>query len=148
EALDKFLSEFNLLLKALKQGDPFDSSIAVGPMARQDLVESLDRQIKESIRMGARLEFGGEVNGCNFKPALLTNIKKGMPAFDEETFGPLAAIIIAKDENEAIQISNESRFGLGGSVWTGDIEKGIAIARQIETGAVFINALVKSDPHL
>jgi succinate-semialdehyde dehydrogenase / glutarate-semialdehyde dehydrogenase len=148
QALDKFLAEFNLLLKALKQGDPFDSGTAVGPMARRDLVESLERQIRKSTRMGATLEFGGEVNGCNFKPALLTNLRKGMPAFDEETFGPLAAIIIAENENEAIQISNDSRFGLGGSVWTADIEKGIAIARQIETGAVFINALVKSDPHL
>jgi succinate-semialdehyde dehydrogenase/glutarate-semialdehyde dehydrogenase len=148
EALPVFLEEFCLLLKSLKQGDPFDSNTAVGPMARPDLVDTLGKQLRESVGLGARLEFGGEINGCNFKPALLRDVKKGMPAFDEETFGPLATIIVANDEGEAIQLSNDSKFGLGGSIWTSDVEKGVAMARQIETGAVFINALVKSDPHL
>jgi succinate-semialdehyde dehydrogenase/glutarate-semialdehyde dehydrogenase len=98
--------------------------------------------------MGAKLIWGGEVNGCNFKPALLLNVKEGMPAFEEETFGPLAVIISAKDESEAIQFANDSRYGLAGSVWTRDLDKGIAIAKQMNTGAVFINALVKSDPRL
>ena len=98
--------------------------------------------------MGARLEWGGEVNGCNFKPALFMNVKKGMPAFDEETFGPLAAVITAKDEKEAIRLANDSRYGLAGSIWTKDLDKGIAIAKQLETGAVYINTLVKSDPRL
>ena len=148
EALPVFLEEFCLLLKSLKQGDPFDSNTAVGPMARPDLADTLGKQLRESVGLGARLEFGGEINGCNFKPALLRDVKKGMPAFDEETFGPLATIIVANDEGEAIQLSNDSKFGLGGSIWTSDVEKGVAMARQIETGAVFINALVKSDPHL
>ena len=94
------------------------------------------------------LELGGEVNGCNVKPALLLDVKKGMPAFDEETFGPLAVVITAKDENEAVKLANDTRFGLGGSIWTEDLDKGTAIAKQLETGAVFINALVKSDPHM
>jgi succinate-semialdehyde dehydrogenase / glutarate-semialdehyde dehydrogenase len=148
DALDKFLAEFRTRLKILKQGDPFDGDIAVGPMARPNLAETLSRQLRESVGLGARLEFGGEINGCNFKPALLLDVKKGMPAFDEETFGPLATIIVAKDEGQAIRLSNDSKFGLGGSIWTSDIEKGVAMARQIESGAVFINALVKSDPHL
>jgi len=88
------------------------------------------------------------VNGCNVKPALLLDVKKGMPAFDEETFGPLAVVITAKDESEAVRLANDTRFGLGGSIWTEDLDKGTAIAKELETGAVFINALVKSDPHM
>jgi len=148
EAIPGFMQEFLVQLKELKQGDPFDKSMSTGPMARPDLVGSLEKQMNSSIKMGARLEYGGEVNGCNFKPALLTNVKEGMPAFDEETFGPLAALIVAADESEAIRLANDSRYGLAGSVWTKDLEKGIAIAKQMETGAVFINALVKSDPRL
>jgi succinate-semialdehyde dehydrogenase / glutarate-semialdehyde dehydrogenase len=148
EAEAAFSQEFLKQLKNLKQGDPFDKNISTGPMARPDLVQALEAQLKNSVKKGARLEYGGEVEGCNFKPALLSRVTEGMPAFDEETFGPLAALIIAKDESEAIQLANDSRYGLAGSVWTRDIEKGIAIARKMETGAVFVNALVKSDPRL
>jgi succinate-semialdehyde dehydrogenase/glutarate-semialdehyde dehydrogenase len=148
EALKEFLEAFMVQLKELKQGDPFDKSVATGPMARLDLVDKLDKQLKSSVKMGAKLEWGGEINGCNFKPALLMNVKKGMAAFDEETFGPLAAVIVAKDEKEAIQLANDSAYGLSGSIWTKDIEKGIALAKQMETGAVYLNTLVKSDPHL
>ena len=147
-AMDDFLQEFLDKLNGLSQGDPFDKAIAVGPMARTDLVSTLQRQILESRDKGARLVFGGQVHGCNFKPALMLDVRKGMPAFDEETFGPLATITEAGDEGDAIRLANDSKYGLGGSVWTRDIEKGISIARQMETGAVFINALVKSDPHL
>jgi succinate-semialdehyde dehydrogenase / glutarate-semialdehyde dehydrogenase len=148
EALPAFTQEFLAQLKTLRQGDPFDKNITTGPMARLDLVAALDKQLKNSVKLGAKLEWGAEVNGCNFNPALLLHVKKGMPAFDEETFGPLAAVIEAKDEQEAIQLANDSRYGLAGSVWTKDIDKGIAIAKKIDTGAVFINALVKSDPRL
>jgi len=148
DAMSEFMNEFLIQLKELKQGDPFDKNVSTGPMARMDLVNALEKQLNNSVKMGAKLEFGGEVNGCNFKPALLLNVKEGMPAFDEETFGPLAVVIVARDETEAIQLANDSRYGLGGSVWTKDIEKGIAIAKKMETGAVFINALVKSDPRL
>ena len=88
------------------------------------------------------------MEGCNFSPALLRNVTKGMLAFEEETFGPVAAVITAKNEAEAINFANDSALGLGGSIWTSDIEKGIALARKINTGSVFINALVKSDPRL
>jgi succinate-semialdehyde dehydrogenase/glutarate-semialdehyde dehydrogenase len=148
EALKEFLEAFMVQLKELKQGDPFDKSVTTGPMARLDLVDKLDKQLKSSVKMGAKLEWGGEINGCNFKPALLMNVKKGMPAFDEETFGPLAAVIVAEDEMEAVQLANDSAYGLSGSIWTKDIEKGIALAKQMETGAVYINTLVKSDPRL
>ncbi len=148
EALQKFMEEFMVQLKNLKQGDPFDKSVTTGPMARLDLVAKLDKQMKDSVKMGAKLEWGGEIEGCNFKPALLMNVKKGMAAFDEETFGPLATVIISKDETEAIQLANDSIYGLSGSIWTKDIEKGITLAKQMETGAVYLNTLVKSDPHL
>ena len=148
EAMPDFIQEFLKQLKTLKQGDPFDKNNTTGPMARPDLVASLERQMHNSIKMGAKLEYGGEINGCNFKPALLLNVHKGMPAFDEETFGPMAAVIIAKNETEAIALANDSRYGLAGSIWTKDLEKAIAIARQLDTGAVFINSLVKSDPRL
>jgi len=148
EAMSRFMDEFMNVLKELKQGDPFDKNISTGPMARPDLVDNLLKQLKNSVKSGAKLEYGGEVSGCNFKPALLLNVKKGMAAFEEETFGPMAAIIEAGDETEAIQLANDSSFGLSGSIWTKDIEKGITLARQMETGSVFINSLVKSDPHL
>jgi succinate-semialdehyde dehydrogenase / glutarate-semialdehyde dehydrogenase len=148
EAMSRFMDEFMVVLKELKQGDPFDRNISTGPMARPDLVDNLLKQLKNSVKSGAKLEYGGEVSGCNFKPALLLNVKKGMAAFEEETFGPMAAIIEAEDEIEAIQLANDSSFGLSGSIWTKDIEKGITLARQMETGSVFINSLVKSDPHL
>jgi succinate-semialdehyde dehydrogenase/glutarate-semialdehyde dehydrogenase len=147
-AMQAFLQEFMIQLKALKQGDPFDKNINTGPMARLDLADALNKQLKDSVKMGAKLEYGGEVSGCNFKPALLLNVKKGMPAYEEETFGPLAAVIEAKDETEAIHLANDSRYGLAGSIWTKDLEKGIALAKRMETGAVYINTLVKSDPRL
>jgi len=148
EAMPAFMQELTTQWKAMKQGDPFDENSTMGPMARLDLVNALEKQIRESEKSGARLELGGEVNGCNVKPALLLDVKKGMPAFDEETFGPLAVVITAKDESEAVRLANDTRFGLGGSIWTEDLDKGTAIAKQMETGAVFINALVKSDPHM
>ena len=147
-ALNDFMQEVNHLVKNFVQGDPFDTAIKTGPMARIDLVEALQKQLNESIASGAHLVFGGDADGCNFKPAILVDVKKGMPAFEEETFGPLATVIIAKDEEDAIQLANDSELGLGGSIWTADIDKGITLARKIKSGAVFINSLVKSDPRL
>lgn len=148
DAMNDFMEEVNEQVKNFVQGNPFDPSIKTGPMARIDLVETLEKQMNESIAAGAHLNFGGEANGCNFKPAILINVKRGMPAFEQETFGPLATVIIANDEEDAIQLANDSELGLAGSVWTADIEKGIALARKIKSGAVFINSLVKSDPRL
>ena len=148
DAAQDFLQQFLIRLKNLQQGDPFDKSIHMGPMARLDLANTLDQQLKNSVKMGAKLEYGGEMDGCNFKPALLLDVKKTMPAFDEETFGPMAAVILAKDEADAVRIANDSRYGLAASIWTRDIQKGIDLAKQLEAGGVFINALVKSDPRL
>jgi succinate-semialdehyde dehydrogenase / glutarate-semialdehyde dehydrogenase len=148
DAAHDFLEQLLIRLKDLKQGDPFHKNINMGPMARLDLAKALDQQLKNSVKMGARLEYGGEMDGCNFKPALLLDVKKGMPAFDEETFGPMAAVILAKDESDAIRLANDSRYGLAASIWTRDIQKGIDMAKQLEAGGVFINALVKSDPRI
>jgi succinate-semialdehyde dehydrogenase / glutarate-semialdehyde dehydrogenase len=148
EAMPAFMQLFIAGLKTLRQGDPFDTLTTTGPVARIDLAQALEKQMKESERLGAKLEYGGEVSGCNFQPSLLTNVKKGMPAFDQETFGPLAAIITAPDEAGAIALANDSRYGLAGSIWTKDTEKAVALAKQMDTGAVYINTLVKSDARL
>ena len=148
DAMDAFMQEVHLLMPTYKQGDPFNADTTTGPLARLDLAKNLKRQVEQSISMGASLSFSGAMEGCNFSPALLINVNKGMAAFDEETFGPVAAVISARDEDEAIAMANNSTLGLAGSIWTKDIEKGIALARRIDTGSVFINALVKSDPKL
>jgi succinate-semialdehyde dehydrogenase / glutarate-semialdehyde dehydrogenase len=148
DAAQDFLHKFLIRLKDFKQGDPFDENSNLGPMARLDLANALGQQLKNSVKMGAGLEYGGELDGCNFKPALLLDVKRGMPAFDEETFGPMAAVIIANDETDAVRLANDSRYGLAASIWTKDIQKGIDMAKQLDSGGVFINALVKSDPRL
>jgi succinate-semialdehyde dehydrogenase/glutarate-semialdehyde dehydrogenase len=148
QAMDDFLQQLSQQLTSYTQGNPFAAGITTGPLARLDLAENINRQLQQSVQAGAQLIAGGQMQGCNFTPALLLNVQKGMAAFDQETFGPLAAVIPAKNEAEAIAIANDSEYGLGGSVWTKDIERGIAVARKINTGAVFINSLVKSDPRL
>ena len=114
-------------------------------MARVDLAEELEKQLKQSVQQGAQLITGGERDGGNFKPALLSNVKPGIPAFDEETFGPLAAVTTAATDQEAIAFANASRYGLGASVWTTDRDRGERVAREIEAGSVFINSLMRSD---
>jgi succinate-semialdehyde dehydrogenase/glutarate-semialdehyde dehydrogenase len=148
DAMNDFMQHIYDGIKKIKRGNPFDADVTMGPMARLDLVENLYKQMQQSIQCGAQLIYGGEINGCNFPPSLLLNVKKGMAAFEQETFGPLAAVISAKDEAEAITLANDSVYGLGASIWTKDLDKGIAMARKIESGAVFINSLVKSDPRI
>jgi len=135
----------------LKTGDPMDPETQVGPMARPDLVDEIERQVKGSIDEGARLVTGGkrpELPGCYFEPTILADVKKGMRAFDEETFGPVAVIIPVEDEAEAIAVANDTEFGLGGSVWTSNLARGESVARKVTTGAMFVNGLTKSDPRL
>lgn len=145
-AKDTFTQAVQNEIAKLKQGNPFDESITTGPMARIDLAEKIEQQFKASLNKGAQLITGGERDNCNFTPALLVHVQEGMPAFDEEVFGPMASIIEAKDETEAIRFANDSRYGLGAAIWSKDTEKAQALAKEIEAGAVFINALVKSDP--
>lgn len=143
---DVFVQEILDLVNALKQGNPFSTEITTGPMARMDLAEKLEKQMNASIQKGAILKTGGDRIDCNFIPGILLNIKKDMPASCEEIFGPLAAVISANDEEDAIAIANDSEYGLGASIWTKDLDKGKRFAKKIQSGSVFINALVKSDP--
>ena len=145
---DEFTAHFLKNVNSLRQGDPFVETTTTGPLARVDLAEALEKQLKSSISQGARLLAGGRGEGANFRPSLLDQVKPGMQAFDEETFGPLAAIVTVSSEEEAIEMANRSRYGLGSSVWTRDVERGERVARQIECGSVFINALMKSDARL
>lgn len=132
-------------------GDPLDENTQVGPQARADLRDDLHQQVLKSIDAGAVCILGGKIpagNNAFYPCTILTNVKKGMPAFDEELFGPVAAIISAKDEKEAIQIANDTNFGLGAAVFTTDLQRGEKVACQLQAGSCFVNALVRSDPRL
>jgi succinate-semialdehyde dehydrogenase/glutarate-semialdehyde dehydrogenase len=133
-------------------GDPFSLETTIGPMARTDLRDELHQQVIQSIDKGAKCLLGGyipEMEGAFYPVTILTDIIKEMPAYDEELFGPVAAIIPAKDENEAIKIANDTKFGLGAAVFTSNIEKGKNIAANLlDAGCCFVNDFVKSDPRL
>lgn len=148
EIKEEFVSRFVQAVEKIKQGNPFEAGITMGPLARVDLAEKLEKQLHQSVKGGARLITGGHRESANFQPTLLDSVKPGTPAFDEETFGPLGAIITATDELEAISIANHSRYGLGASVWTKDAQRGEYVARQVEAGSVFVNAIMKSDQRL
>lgn len=136
----------------VKMGEPLDEETALGPQARHDLRDQLHQQVLKSLKKGAKLLLGGAIPksaGAYYPPTVLTNVKKGMPAYDEELFGPVAAIIAARDEAEAIAIANDSEFGLGAAVFTTDLVRGEDIAKhKIESGSCFVNELVRSDPRL
>jgi len=139
------------IMSSMKVGDPLQDDTQVGPLARADLLDELHEQVEQSIRKGAKLLCGGkkaEGLGAFYLPTVLTNVAKGMKAYDEETFGPVSAIIPVKDTEEAIWVANDSDFGLGGSVWSKNLAQAEDVARQIETGAMFVNGMTKSDPRL
>lgn len=148
EIVADFTAAVKRVIQDIKQGDPSLETTTMGPMARPDLAKDLARQLQESISQGAKLELGGTYEGCNFAPTLLTGVTNQMTAFKEETFGPLAVIIEAKDEAHAIALANDTIFGLGAALWTSDLDKAAKLATQIESGNVFINAMVRSDARL
>lgn len=136
------------LLSAHKPGDPQDPATTVGPLAREDLLENLHRQVRRSVEQGARLVLGGhrlDRPGYFYAPTLLTEVKPGMPAFDEELFGPVAAVTAAVTADDAIRLANATGYGLGASIWTADTARGLALARRIESGMVAVNAVLRSD---
>ncbi len=149
---DEFVKYFIEETKNKIMGDPKDEKTDVGPQARTELRDELHEQVLKSIKLGAQLVLGGKIsegNGAFYPPSILTNVKKGMPAYDEELFGPVAAIIKVKDEKEAIETANDTIFGLGAAVFTNDIAKGEYIAKhKLEAGCCFVNDFVKSDPRL
>jgi succinate-semialdehyde dehydrogenase/glutarate-semialdehyde dehydrogenase len=129
----------------IQQGDPMNDATTMGPMARLDLADSIERQYQATLAKGAKRLAGGQREGCNVQPMVLDNVEPGMAAFDEETFGPLAVLIDAKDETDAIRLANQSDFGLGSAIWTQDMDRANRLARQIQAGSVFVNGLMRSD---
>jgi succinate-semialdehyde dehydrogenase/glutarate-semialdehyde dehydrogenase len=149
---ESIAEEFTRLLVAevekLTVGDPEAPGTDVGPMAREDLLEGVHRQVEASVDAGARLLTGGHWiarPGTFYAPTVLAGVEPGQPAYDAEIFGPVATVIVADGDDDAVRIANDTRFGLGASVWTTDPERGIAVARRIRSGAVFVNAVVASD---
>ncbi|HEV8377516.1 MAG TPA: NAD-dependent succinate-semialdehyde dehydrogenase [Tepidisphaeraceae bacterium] len=148
---DEFERLFADRMASLKMGDPMDRNTDIGPLARADLRDNLDDQVKRTLAAGARLLCGGKkpaTRGLFYPPTVLANVRPGMSAFDEETFGPVAAVTRVKNMDEAIQLANRSRYGLGASIWTNDFPQAERLAAQIESGNVFVNGAVKSDPRL
>ncbi|RTY91290.1 NAD-dependent succinate-semialdehyde dehydrogenase [Flavobacterium sp. GSP27] len=142
---DEFSALFAQKIQLLQQGNPLQQGIDMGPLARLDLAKQLSRQLHKALEQGAKLIVGGERENCNFQPTLIDFVTVDSIAFQEETFGPLATIIRAKDENDAIAIANNHRYGLASALWTEDREKAYTLARRIEAGNVFVNSLVRSD---
>ncbi len=148
---DAFLEKLTTHMAALVMGDPLDDRTQVGALARADLLHELHAQVEVSVARGAKLVLGGrplDGPGSFYPPTILVDVAPGMPAYDEEMFGPVASILRATDAADALRIANDTPFGLGGSVWTRDIAAGEAFAARIEAGAVFVNGMVKSDPRL
>lgn len=151
EVADDFIERFRAKLEAAVVGDPCDAATTLGPMARRDLRDELHAQVTASVARGAKLVLGGEVparEGFWYPATLLTEAAPGMPIWDEETFGPAAAVRVVRDAAEAVTVANASPYALGASVWTGDRDEGERLASELRGGAVFVNAMVKSDPRL
>ncbi len=149
--VEKFQSMLKDEMRALKMGDPQDEQTMLGPMARADLRDELHTQVLNSVGAGAYCVMGGQIPdgpGYFYPPTLLADVRPGMPAFDDEMFGPVAALISVRNANEAVDVANNSRFGLGGSIWTASIEKAEWMAAEIQSGAIFINEMTKSDPRM
>jgi len=147
----EFERRFGAEVGALNVGDPLDEKTQIGPLAREDLRETLERQVRESVGMGARALTGGERGngrGWYYRPTVLAGVTEDMPAFKEETFGPVAAVVRVRDADEAVRVANDSAYGLGANLWTKDLALGERLARRIESGSVFVNGMVASDPRL
>ncbi len=148
---DEFVARFKSAVEQLRPGDPMAETTTLAPMAREDLRDELHQQVQRSVAAGAVAVSGCAVvegAGAYYQPSILDHVKPGMAAWSEELFGPVATILRARDEADAIKIANGSDFGLGGSVWTRDSERGERLARKVQSGAVFVNSMVKSDPRL
>lgn len=147
EFSDKLLAKF----KEIKMGDPRDENTDIGPQAKKKLRDELHEQVVKSVQKGARVLCGGEVPegaGAYYPPTLLSEVKKGMPAYEEEMFGPVGAIMSFKDDDEALSIANDTEFGLGSAIFTKNEERIKRFTKGIQAGSVFVNEFVKSDPRL
>ena len=145
---DIFIKKIKKSILDLKMGDPLLKETDIGPLAKVEFVDKLDEFVKSSIKKGAKCLIGGKKKDCFYYPTLLVDVDETMDVFNHETFGPIFCVIKINNTEEAIKISNNSIYGLGGSIWTSDLQKGKEIASKIESGAVFINDMTKSDPRL
>ena len=148
---EPFIALFKRKIEQLAVGDPMSEATQIGPLARADLRDQLHAQVRDSIARGAVPILGCEPlsrPGSYYAPSILDRVAPGMRAYEEELFGPVAIVIRARDEADALRIANDNRYGLGGTVWTRDAQKGEALARQMQSGSTFINGMVKSDPRL
>lgn len=146
---DEFTGRFTEKMQSLSVGDPHDGQTDLGPLAREDLIEDLDRQVQRSVSAGAKLLTGGkrlDRKGYFYAPTVLADVEADMPAFQEETFGPVAAMIRATDAEDAVELANHSTFGLGANIFTSDIGRAEQLAVRVDSGCLSINAFVKSDP--
>lgn len=149
--IDEFLAELKQAFEKIIVGDPSDTATQMGPLVSDKALVEIDKQVQASIAQGAQLITGGarlDRTGAFYQPTILANVKPGMPAYNEEVFGPVAAVITVADEAEAIRVANDSPFGLDAGLWTADLEKAKKLAAQINVGSVFINGIVKSDPRI
>jgi succinate-semialdehyde dehydrogenase / glutarate-semialdehyde dehydrogenase len=148
---DEFEQRFVAAVERLQVGDPLERATQVGPLAREDLVDALERQVRASLDQGGQVRIGGERldgPGNFYAPTVISGVRGEMPVWREETFGPVAAVVRAPNEDQAIRLANDTSFGLGASLWTRDLERGDRLARRIDAGSVFVNAMVASDPRL
>ena len=148
---DAFLAAFKAGFAAMVVGDPLDERTTMGPLANKKLRDELDAQVKDSVAKGARLVTGGkarEGKGAFYEPTILADVKKGMAVYDQETFGPVAAVIVVDSADEAVRVANDTELGLGSVIFSQDRTRAQSLAARIEAGCVFINAMVKSDPRL
>jgi succinate-semialdehyde dehydrogenase/glutarate-semialdehyde dehydrogenase len=151
EEMEEFLDHLRQAMTALRVGNPLDEETEVGPLARGDLRDELHQQVLASVARGAEPVLGGDFPpgpGFFYPPSILTRVSPGMPAYDEELFGPVASVIGVRDMDDAVRVANDTPYGLGGSVWGGNVLEAEAVAARIEAGAVFVNGMVKSDPRL
>lgn len=149
--MDEFLEKFKAQFEAQVMGDPMNEATTIGPMSSAKARDDMHEQVQKSVEAGAEVLVGGkpvEGPGAFYEPTILTNVKEGMPAYSEEFFGPVALVISVKDEDEAIKVANATEFGLGASLWTSSIERAKKLIPHIDSGAVFVNGMVKSDPRL
>ena len=147
EFLDGFVGEF----EKKSMGDPMNPKTDVGPLVNAQAVETLDEQVRDAVSRGARVRVGGKQRngrGAFYEPTVLDNVDLGMKVMSEEVFGPVAPVYFVRDEAEAIRVANDSEFGLGSSLWTKDLDRARRVAKEIQSGLVFVNALTKSDPRM
>ena len=148
---DKFLEKYTEAFRQVKMGDPLDESTTLGPLSSKDALETLTKQVNEAVKNGATLHYGGKPvdhKGNFFEPTILTNITRDNPAYFEEFFGPVAQIYVVKNDDEAVKLANDSHYGLGGAIFSQNIERAKGLASRIETGMVYINSLTDTAPEL